>query len=115
MIATRGQVSSQKGRPINLKVLYKGTLSSSSYAITQRDRVALLNTKAKALKRANSVDCVAKYQLYKKLKGADKYKSEDVAGRKKLLATAQEELDEKRFRTCKSGKLSQLFITPLYL
>ncbi|KAG9187930.1 hypothetical protein G6011_01853 [Alternaria panax] len=106
-IATRGQVGSRKGRPTNLKVPFKGALSSSSRAVAQRDRAALLDAETKALESASGADRAARYQLKKKIKSSDKYKNKTVARQQELLKTQQEELDEKRYRTCKSAEWLQ--------
>lgn len=115
IISQRGQGGSAKGRPTNLRVPYKGPLSNSDRAIAQRTRAATRSEEEDALHQAKAGDRSAKYQAKKRLEKDEKYCSATSAKQTVLLSEAEEALAEARFRDMKSGKLSQHFITYIYL
>jgi len=115
LIAQRGSGGTRKGRPTNLRVPHKGSLSNSTRAIAHRDRSALLNAEGKALEAARAADRAARYNLKKRLKKTEAYNKAKENMQEEILRSEQEKLDENRYRAMKSGKLSQLFITGLYL
>ncbi|KAI0573131.1 hypothetical protein TUN199_10205 [Pyrenophora tritici-repentis] len=113
-IALRGQVGSRKGRPTNLKVPYKGVLSDSARAVAQRDKAKLQDEEQEALKAAGGSDRAARYQLRKKLNASKKFQDMSPAAQETALQTAQEELDEKRYRTCKSMEWLQTTLDAIH-
>jgi hypothetical protein len=61
VLSQRGQGGSVKGRPTNMKVPYKGPLSSSARAVMQRTQAAMQNEEEKAVESAKAADQAAKY------------------------------------------------------
>lgn len=97
-----------------MKVPFKGQLSNSVWAVTQRSRAALRNEEEEALERARTADRSAKYQLKKKLQKHPDYQCALQAKKDLILAAAEEEQNNARFKAYKSGLLSQSFITHIY-
>jgi hypothetical protein len=96
-------------------VPFKGKLSDSARAIEQRTRAALRDEEATAVERAKDSDRAARYQLKKRLEKDPEYVKASLMQREKRLAKEEEKLADRRFQDNKSGKLSQFFITYLYL
>lgn len=94
---------------------FKGELSNSTRAVQQRDRNATRDMETKAIDDAHAADRQAKYQLKKRIKKSARYQALGDVAQKALLTTEEEKLNESRFDSKKSGKLSHLFITSLYL
>jgi hypothetical protein len=77
--------------------------------VAQRDQKATFTAKEEALVAASNADRSAKSNLIKKIR---KVKKEgDVV----YVKAKTEKLKEKRYKEKKSSKLTQLFITVLYL
>lgn len=119
VLARRGQGNSKsgsrKGRPTNFSAPFKGNLSDSTRAIAQRERAAQKDAEALALSKAKDGDRAAKHQLKKRLKKDSAYISAPMAKKEAIRAKVEEELDENRFRSWSSGKLSHYIITVFYL
>jgi hypothetical protein len=96
-------------------VPFKGKLSNSTRAIEQRTRAALRNKEATAVERAKDSDRATRYQLKKRLKKDPKYIKASLIQQEKRLTKEEEKLTNRRFQDNKSSKLSQFFITYLYL
>jgi hypothetical protein len=109
VLAQRGQGGSRKGRPTHFKSPFKGPLSASSRAVAQRDRKATFTAEEEALVAAGDADRSAKSNLMKKIRKVEK--EGDVV----YVKAETEKLEEKRYKEKKSSKLTQLFITVLYL
>jgi hypothetical protein len=77
--------------------------------VAQRDRKATFTAKEEALVAAGDADRSAKSNLIKKIRKVEK--EGDVV----YVKAETEKLKEKRYKEKKSSKLTQLFITVLYL
>ena len=86
-----------------MKVPFKGQLSNSARAITQRTWASMRDEEEQAIESAGTADRSAKYQLKKKLSKDGAYQSASQDQQKAMLSAAEEELAAKRFRACKSG------------
>lgn len=81
-------------------------------AIQQRARDAQRSEEEAALKKAHDSDRQAKQQMKKKLKKNNTYLAlEDKNARNQMMEQHWEILEQKRYDSKRSGKLSQLFIT----
>lgn len=115
VLAQRGQGGSRTGRPTNLSVPFRGNLSDSARAAAQRERAAMRDAEESDLAKAKAGDRAAKYQLRKRLGEDAEYKQASQGKKDAIFAKLEEDLDEKRFRARKSGKLSQLLTMAFYL
>ncbi|RMZ71905.1 hypothetical protein GMOD_00009263 [Pyrenophora seminiperda CCB06] len=102
ILSQRGQGGSQRGRPTSLKVPYKGSLSTSSRAVAQRDRASQLDIEQRELEAAQASDRSAKYQLRKRIMKTPKYQGLSEIEKAALLSAKEEELAEDRYRSQKS-------------
>ena len=80
-------------------------MSATPRAVAQRNRKATQGDEDRTLTLASDSDRSAKSSLMKKLRANGR------AHDKNYVARAVEEMEEKRFREYKSGRLSRLFIT----